>query len=239
MSRLNIIKSIVFVLVSILLVYVFHRYNIMRFLSLDGFNHYRNNILEYEESHVTKFIVVYVLSYILLIAVCIPGTIVFDLIAGFIFGPVVGILLVIFSYTTGSTLGFLIIKYFFREPLIKKFGHLERVVGTKDCSNKTVALNLIGLRFVPIVPFWLLNVLSAIFGVPLTTFFISTLIGIIPTSVIYVIIGYQVKSDMASGGQLSIKTLTNPHLWIPLILLGMIILLPNLVRYVRKKLRKN
>ena len=36
------------------------------------------------------------------------------------------------------------------------------------------------MRFVPIIPFWITNLASALFGVPLRTFALATLIGIIP-----------------------------------------------------------
>lgn len=220
--------------ISALVIYMlFNHYGLWSYLSLDGFNHYHQQILEFEQKHVISFTLIYILSYIVLIACCIPGTILFDLLAGFIYGTVLGTPIVLVSYLSGAILNFILVRTLFKDVLHQKFSHLRHIV-LRDGGRTRTAYNLIGLRFIPIVPFWLLNILAAILDIPLVTFIITTFIGIIPTSVIYVMIGNGVRSQLAENAKVSLDVLTNPELWIPLVLLALLIIIPNLYKSFKK-----
>ncbi|AUR51588.1 TVP38/TMEM64 family protein [Aquella oligotrophica] len=220
--------------ISALVIYMlFNHYGLWSYLSLDGFNHYHQQILEFEQKHVISFTLIYILSYIVLIACCIPGTILFDLLAGFIYGTVLGTPIVLVSYLSGAILNFILVRTLFKDVLHQKFSHLRHIV-LRDGGRTRTAYNLIGLRFIPIIPFWLLNILAAILDIPLVTFIITTFIGIIPTSVIYVMIGNGVRSQLAENAKVSLDVLTNPELWIPLVLLALLIIIPNLYKSFKK-----
>lgn len=221
---------LVFILISI----TFERFGLNQYLNLDGFNQYHQQVLAYEEENTLVFVIGYIISYIVLIAACIPGTILFDLLAGFLFGPVLGSFIVIGSYLSGAIVNFLLVKFFFKELLTHKFGHLRHVVD-KGGDSRAMLINLIGLRFIPVIPFWLLNILAAILNVELRAFILTTFIGIIPTSIIYVLIGHGVRNSMSSDHPLTMSTISDPTLWAPLVLLGLIILVPNIVRSIKKK----
>lgn len=220
--------------ISALVIYMlFNHYGLWSYLSLDGFNHYHQQILEFEQKHVISFTVIYIISYIILIACCIPGTILFDLLAGFIYGTVLGTPIVLVSYLSGAILNFILVRTLFKDVLHQKFSHLRHIV-LRDGGRKRTAYNLIGLRFIPIIPFWLLNILAAILDIPLITFIITTFIGIIPTSVIYIMIGNGVRSQLAANAKVSLDVLTNPELWIPLVLLALLIIIPNVYKSFKK-----
>ncbi len=220
--------------ISALVIYMlFNHYGLWSYLSLDGFNHYHQQILEFEQRHVVSFTVIYIISYIILIACCIPGTILFDLLAGFIYGTVLGTPIVLVSYLSGAILNFILVRTLFKDVLHQKFSHLRHIV-LRDGGRTRTAYNLIGLRFIPIIPFWLLNILAAILDIPLITFIITTFIGIIPTSVIYVMIGNGVRSQLAANAKVSLDVLTNPELWIPLVLLALLIIIPNVYKSFKK-----
>lgn len=218
---------------ALIIFMLFNHYGLWSYLSLDGFNRYHKQILEFEQEHVLSFTLIYVISYILLIACCIPGTILFDLLAGFIYGNILGTILVLSCYLSGAILNFILVRTLFKDALHQKFAHLRHII-LRDGGRRRTAYNLIGLRFIPIIPFWLLNILAAILDIPLMTFIITTFIGIIPTSVIYVMIGNGVRSQFAKDSTVSLDILTNPELWIPLILLALLIIIPNLYKSFKK-----
>lgn len=234
MMKKNVYKFGAFLLVIAIIVLLVKRYHLFAYLNLEGFNLYRQQILAFEQTHRIEFTVGYIISYVVLIAACIPGTILFDLLAGFIFGSIIGSFMVIFSYLFGAVLNFLLVKFLFKDLLTHKFGHLRHVVA-KDDNLKSAAINLIGLRFIPVIPFWLLNILAAILDIPLKLFVLTTFIGIIPTSIIYVLIGSGVREELSLDKPLTMDVISNPKLWIPLIALGLIILIPNIVRNIRKR----
>lgn len=228
MRKIKIYKLLTFFITMAIIVGLFERYHLYAYLNLEGFNKHRNQILEFEQLHLLEFTIAYIVSYILLIAACIPGTILFDLLAGFLFGPITGSFLVLFSYLTGAVVNFIVVKFLFNDFLSHKFGHLKHLVA-RDGMKSTV-LNLIGLRFIPVIPFWLLNILAALLDIPLKIFIITTFLGIIPTSIIYVMIGHGVRSQLDLNQPLDLAVLSNPKLWLPLIILGALIVVPNLIR---------
>lgn len=225
-------------IVATIICILFSHYDLWSYLSLDGFNHYHQQILDFEQQHVVQFTVVYIVSYIVLIACCIPGTILFDLLAGFIYGPVLGSGFVLFSYLSGAVLNFLLVRFLFKDILHQKFSHLRHIV-LRDGGRTRTAYNLIGLRFIPVIPFWLLNILAAVLDIPLLTFIITTFIGIIPTSIIYVMIGSGLRTQFAQNQKISVDILTNPELWIPLVLLALLILIPNLYKTLKNRTKNS
>ena len=110
-------KIFIFVLLAFIFAVIFERLHLYMYLNLDSFNRYHNKILDFEQLHMFEFTTAYILSYIVLIACCIPGTIVFDLIAGFIYGPFVGTFMVLFCYLSGAILNFLLARFLLKDIL--------------------------------------------------------------------------------------------------------------------------
>lgn len=231
-------KIFIFVLLAFIFAVIFERLHLYMYLNLDSFNRYHNKILDFEQLHMFEFTTAYILSYIVLIACCIPGTIVFDLIAGFIYGPFVGTFMVLFCYLSGAILNFLLARFLLKDIFKRRFGHLQHLV-VNERGMRATALNLIGLRFIPVIPFWLLNILAAVLEIPFLVFVTTTFIGIIPTSVVYVLIGHGVRDHLRSNQPITMAMLTEPKLWVPMFLLALLILIPNLVRSIRKKIRNH
>ncbi len=228
------IKLLGVAIIITLMVIILRKTDLYRYLNLDSFNHYHNQILQFEQSHLLEFLVGYIITYIVLIALCVPGTILFDLLAGFIYGPVYGSCLVLFCYLSGALLNFTLVRFLLFDIFHRKFGHLHSVI-MRDGGLRSTAINLIGLRFIPVVPFWLINILAAVLGISFSVFALTTFIGIIPTSIVYVLIGNGVRTHLNENQPITMAMLTEPHIWVPLVLLAMLILIPNLVKIFRNK----
>ena len=226
--RKNLFKIAVVVAVVAIFTVLVQYFHLRSYLGIEGFNHYRNDILSYKSIHPNLFILAYVLSYIIIIAFCIPGTIVFDLLAGFVFGYFWGSVLVIGSYLVGAIVNFIIVRHFFRSSLEHRFGKFKHFI--HGSGKYGLMLNLISLRLIAIIPFWVLNIAAALINVKMRTFIISTLIGIAPMSIIYVIIGDGVHDSLASGHELSADILMNPKIWIPMFCMALILMLPNIIK---------
>lgn len=232
------IKLLSVVIVIGAVIIILRQTDVYRYLNLESFNHYHNQILQFEQSHLLEFLIGYIVAYIVLIALCVPGTILFDLLAGFLYGPFAGSCLVLFCYLSGALLNFTLVRFLLFDIFHRKFGHLHSVI-MREGGLRSTAINLIGLRFIPVVPFWLINILAAVLGIPFSIFVITTFIGIIPTSIVYVLIGNGVRTHLNENQPITMAMLTEPHIWVPLVLLAMLILIPNLVKMIRnKQLRK-
>ncbi len=198
------------------------------YLSIEGFNHYRNEIMLYENDNPGIFILSYIILYIATIACCIPGTIIFDLLAGYVFGIFGGSILVLCSYMIGSCINFFIVRFFLHKALENKFNKFKHFITGHGTYG--LLLNLISLRLIAVIPFWIINIIAALVNVRLSTFILSTFIGILPSSIIYVVIGDGVNDSVNSGDGLSTTILLNPKIWIPLCIMGIILMTPNIIK---------
>eukprot|EP01119_Soliformovum_irregulare_P024984 TRINITY_DN9114_c0_g1_i1.p1 TRINITY_DN9114_c0_g1~~TRINITY_DN9114_c0_g1_i1.p1 ORF type:complete len:235 (-),score=35.65 TRINITY_DN9114_c0_g1_i1:29-733(-) len=121
--------------------------------------------------------------HILAVSVCFPGTVLFELGAGLLFGIFGGVLLVSFSKSLGGSIGFLLGRYLFsdfvRESLRshRSFDNIRRNVGRDMWSSLKFATLL---RLSPL-PSWINNYGLAVTSIEFPPFFIATLVGSLPT----------------------------------------------------------
>jgi uncharacterized membrane protein YdjX (TVP38/TMEM64 family) len=96
---------------------------------------------------------------------------------------------------------------------------------------------LLVLRLIPIVPFWLVNLVPALVGVPLRTFFVGTALGIIPGSLVYTCVGNGLGVVIDQGETPDLGIIFEPEILMPLLGLALLALSP--VFYRRLKERKS
>ena len=92
---------------------------------------------------------------------------------------------------------------------------------------------LLVLRLIPIFPFWLVNLVPALLGVPVRTFVIGTFFGIIPGTAVFCSIGSGLGAIIDKGDMPDLNIIFQPQIFGPLLGLGALALLP--VAYKRLK----
>ncbi len=93
---------------------------------------------------------------------------------------------------------------------------------------------LLALRFVPIVPFWLVNLAAGIVQMRLLPFALATLLGIIPATAVFASAGAGFAEALAAGTPPGLSLLLRPGLLLPLLGLALLSLLPMVVRQARR-----
>ena len=73
------------------------------------------------------------------------------------------------------------------------------------------------LRLVPLFPFWLINLVPALLGVPARTFVIGTFFGIIPGTVVFCSIGNGLGAVFDRGEMPDLKIIFQPEIFGPLL----------------------
>ena len=164
----------------------------------------------------------FVAVYVTVVSLAIPATLVLSLFAGFLFGRWLGTLLVLVGATLGALIVFVAARSAFGESLRRRAGPLgERVaIGMR----KNAVEVMLFLRFVPVFPFFLVNLVAALFAVPLPIFLLTTAVGIAPAVFIYNSIGRQL------GTMTSLDGLLSPGALAALLALAALSLLPIAVR---------
>jgi len=155
---------------------------------------------------------VYFLIYVLATALSIPGAVIITLAGGAVFGMWQGLLLVSFASTIGATLAFLASRFVLREWVEARFG--QRLADINAGVDKEGAFYLFSLRLIPVVPFFLINLLMGLTRMKNWTYYWVSQIGMLAGTAVYVNAGTQLA-------QLdSVKGILSPALLGSFVLLG-------------------
>ncbi|MEE8495669.1 MAG: VTT domain-containing protein, partial [Xanthomonadales bacterium] len=132
---------------------------------------------------------VFFLIYFVGTSCSLPVAGVLSVVSGIIFGPVTGFLISLWAGTLGGTIALFSTRFLFHDLIKRRFSvHLDVI---NKGIEKEGAFYLFGLRMVPVIPFWLLNLLVGMTSMRVPVFFIATLCGMVPITLILVYTGSQ------------------------------------------------
>ncbi len=226
MSRTKLIRLII-VLVFVAGLALFFAFDLGRYLSLDALASHRDRLLGFVESNFLVSLLGYMLVYILMAALSVPGAAVLTLAGGALFGLAVGTVAVSFASTIGATLVFVAARFLFRDSLEQRFG--KRLKTINQGVERDGAFYLLALRLVPVFPFWLINLLMALTRLRPWTFYWVSQLGMLPATAVYVNAGTQLAKVDSLGDVLS------PGLIGAFVLLG---LLPLITRWILNGIKR-
>jgi pyruvate/2-oxoglutarate dehydrogenase complex dihydrolipoamide dehydrogenase (E3) component/uncharacterized membrane protein YdjX (TVP38/TMEM64 family) len=172
-------------------------------LSLESLARQRGALNEAFVTNPLRIILLYLVVYIGVTAVSLPGAVILTLAGGAIFGLGLGTVLVSIASTTGATLAFLAARYLLGEAVQKRFG------SKLEAINRGVAREgksyLFALRLVPLFPFFAVNLLMALTPMRALTFFWVSQLGMLPGTLVFVNAGTQLATITSVRDILSAK----------------------------------
>ncbi|WP_166143056.1 TVP38/TMEM64 family protein [Methylosinus sp. RM1] len=203
-----------------------------QYLTLDALRDNRAALLEFVQSHSVVAACAYVLAYVGVVALSLPGAAVMTLAGGFLFGVPLGATLTIIGATAGATLLFLIARSAAGDVLRERAGpFLARMA---DGFRKDAFNYLLFLRLVPVFPFWAVNLAPALLGMRLEPFVAATGIGIVPGTLVYAAFGASLGKIFDAGADVRLEDVFSPTLIAALLGLGALSLLPVILRRLRE-----
>lgn len=195
-----------------------------RYLSIATLRQHHHTLRVWVETAGAPAACIFMAVYIVTVALSLPGATVLSIASGFLFGTIWGTAVAVVSATLGGTVLFVIAKTTFGDALHARAGAWLQ---TLEAGFKEHALSyLIVLRLVPIFPFFIINLVPAFLGVPLATFMLGTLVGIIPGSFVYASVGAGLGNIFATGGTFSVTGVLTPQIIIALVGLAVLALVP-------------
>jgi uncharacterized membrane protein YdjX (TVP38/TMEM64 family) len=207
------------------------------YLNYVSLKKYHLQLTTYVNQHFSLTLALFCLAYILIVVTSIPGATVLTLVGGLLFGSILGTTVVVISATIGATLLMIAIKLAFGEIVTRRIG--ARVKFMENNFKQNAFFYLLSMRFLPLVPFFILNLAAGIFNMQISTFFIATLIGIIPGSFVYVNIGANLNNVFNQpGDSFSIASFITPNIIIAFSLLAILSLTPLVVQKIRSNRAK-
>lgn len=217
-----------------------------RFLSFKTIGLNYEALRSFIDRNMVLAIGLFMLTYIAVVALSLPGALIMTLAGGLLFGWQIGAPATVVSATLGATLLFLVARSSFGEALAEKAGPAIQSLKAGFQEN---ALNyMLFLRLVPAFPFVVVNLAAAVLGVPLRTYMLGTFLGIIPATLAYSVAGaglasiivaqnasYQACLAKAGGGSkaeamcpytIDTSALITKELIVAFALLGLVALIP-------------
>lgn len=199
-----------------------------RYVSFEALGQHREALAAWVASHPWLAPVLYVAIYAVAIACSLPGGVVLTVTAGFLFGTLVGGLCALVGASLGATGTFLAARTALRDLLKAKAGSaLQRM----EAGFRRDAFNyLLVLRLVPLFPFFLVNLVPALLGVPLRTYVMATVIGIVPGTFVFASVGNGLGAVLDSGGRPHLGIIFTPPVLLPILGLAALALVPVIYR---------
>ena len=194
-------KKALLVLFAVSALVSYFVFDLGQYLSLENFKAQQAEILAAKNAHPLIFIAGFFLTYVTITGLSIPGAAIMTLIAGALFGLVIGTVVVSFASTIGATLAFLGSRYVFRDWVQSKFG--ERLKAIDDGLAKDGAFYLFTLRLIPVFPFFVINLLMGLTRIRTWTFFWVSQLGMLAGTIVYVNAGTQISQVESTAGLLS------------------------------------
>jgi uncharacterized membrane protein YdjX (TVP38/TMEM64 family) len=194
------------------------------YVSFEQLERNRAQLLAFVERHPLLAPLVFMLIYATVIALSIPGGAILTMAGGFLFGVVAATCYAVIAATCGATVVFLIARTALGDTLRHKAGPAMRRM---EAGFRENALSyLLFLRLIPVFPFWLVNLVPAFLGVPLRTYVLATLVGIIPGSLVYASVGNGLGAVFEAGGRPDLGIIFKPEIILPIIGLAVLAILP-------------
>jgi uncharacterized membrane protein YdjX (TVP38/TMEM64 family) len=142
----------------------------------------------------------YALFYILGTALFFPG-LPLTLGAGFLYGAIIGTLVVSPASVAGATLAFLIARYVARDWVTRRLKKYPQAVALDRAIEKNGFKAVVLLRLQPVLPFNILNYALGLTSIRLRDYMLASWIGMFPATVLYVYLGSIMNdiSDLLRG----------------------------------------
>ncbi len=211
------------------LLVLFFVYDLQHYLALQLVHRYYLEICRWRDNHYVLAIMLYVVSYTVMVACSIPFASVLTAVGGLFFGAWLGTIFSIISATLGALIAYGAVKYAFRDWGEKKigtwFGWFER-----KFSEDTFSV-LLFLRLAPVFPFWVVNLAAGLLNVGVFTFSLTTFIGIIPGTGLISFVGDGMAGVMNLDNAPTWSQFVNIGILLPLFALALLSLLPIWYRY--------
>lgn len=205
-------------------------------VSLNALSRDHDALLRWVEDHSVVAPLAFLATYAAATALSLPLGALLTVVGGFLFGAIAGTVLSVLGATVGATLIFLAARRILGDRLR---GRVEDALRRMDAGFRENAFNyLLAIRLIPVFPFWLVNIAPAFAAVPLGTFVSATLIGIVPGTFVYALLGNGLGTLAAADGNPGLDVLLQPAVLAPILGFAALAVAPVVVRKLRERRRR-
>lgn len=199
--------------------------------SVDDVKAIVESLEEYKDTHFWQVWSGFVAIYIAMQSCGIPGTLFLSILSGALFGTPIGFGTVALTSSTGASVCYMLSRHFAKDAIESRFEGMIRSFRTSIHEHKENLFNyLLFLRMTPFMPNWFINLASPVMGIPFSTFYFATLLGLMPANYLHVTTGAVIHSFQTGESVIEWRTM------IALSCVGVISLFPVLYRKMTKRI---
>jgi uncharacterized membrane protein YdjX (TVP38/TMEM64 family) len=184
-------QKLLLVLILLLFFTAFIHYDLGRFLTIAQLKLAKHELLEYYASHRAMTAFLFVLTYIVLASLSVPGALSLTFAAGAIFGPWLGTVLASVGSALGATGAFLSARYLVGSSIQKRYAARLEVINRG--FREEGAFYLLSLRLFAVIPYFVTNVVMGLTTIPTRTFLWATQLGMLPVIFLYTYTGTELS----------------------------------------------
>ncbi len=205
-------KLVIIAIVAVLAA-LFFLFDLGQYLTLEYLKSESDNFQQMYQDNKMSTLLLFMLVYIVVTALSLPGAAIMTLASGAVFGVFAGLVAVSFASTIGATLAFLVSRFILRDSIQNKFSDKLRAINKG--IEKEGAFYLFTLRLIPAFPFFVINLVMGITRIKVFQFYWVSQLGMLPGTLVYVNAGSQLAAIDSLAGILS------PGLILSFVLLGL------------------
>lgn len=191
----------------------FFLFDLGQYFTLEQLKARQAELAAFRADHAGVLAMGYLLIYILVTALSLPGATIMTLAGGAVFGLWQGLLLVSFASSIGATLAFLVARFLLRDWVQNRFR--DRLTAINEGIERDGAFYLFSLRLVPLFPFFVINLVMGLTPIKTWTFYWVSQVGMLAGTAVYVNAGTQLAQIDSLGG------IVSPSLLVSFALLGL------------------
>ena len=200
MKKIKIWTGLLYLIVlSVSLYFLFSKFSLEQILSYTFIKSTASNLLEYKETNLFLFYIIFILLGILWISVLQGFGSPLLLASGFLFGVYPGTVVAVLTLSLAATLTYLFANFFFKDLIKEKFSNRFRFIEEKIKANEFSVIFF--LRLIGGTPIQIQNLLPVLFDVKLKNYFFGSFLGFIPQVFIACFLGSGLSNQIAKNAR--------------------------------------
>ena len=199
----------------------------------------REAFTAYVHAHPVLSVEIYIAAYFCVVAFSLPGALIMSLSGGYLFGPVGGALAAVTGASLGAIAMYAAARWAMGDAMRRKLADRGGLTARLQAGvDDNAFLSLLSLRLIPGLPFGLVNIAAAAVRIDFPTYVAATVLGIFPSTLIYVWIGHDLTSVLSRNGVPKLSKIIQPEVFLPLIGLFLLAAAPLALKAWRARRRR-
>jgi uncharacterized membrane protein YdjX (TVP38/TMEM64 family) len=217
-------KKLIILLIIAILLYFFLKDSI----AIEQVIQHKEWLIDFTKDHLFVSVLVFILSCIILTNTPVPLAALSKMTSGLLFGVYGGIFLNILATTLAGVFGYFIVKKWLYKKCYRYFG--SQFLRIEKEIEKNGFSYFLALRVMMVFPYFLIHIIAGFSRVRFRSYLLSTIIGVIPGSVIYALAGTHIETIKSPHDIIS------PETALILALMAIMSLIPVFIKRAKKRL---